>query len=188
MALKKGPPLLRGRTRCHHPSVHITVFLCETLRVRFILPCVLHASLYLVVRVMIFAGDRNLIGKQRQAKRCEEVWAAMVEVEGRDEKILCLPWRVAPSGRPTVTETLCSRERRPGGAGRGQLTSAGARFSPSSHNLAHSGSGAFFFYNLRQTGTWPEPHLRQARHRPAEGNLPSQLWLRQSLRGLAGGH
>lgn len=73
----------------------------------------------------------------------------------------------------------------PGGGRRGQLTSAGAPFSHSSHNLAHSGSWAFFLYNLLQTGTWPEPHLRQARHRPAEGNLPSQLWLCQSPRGRA---
>lgn len=104
-------------------------------------------------------------------KRCKEVWAVLVEAEARDEKILCLPWRVPPSGRETVTETLCSRERTPGGREVGPAGLAGAQFSHSSHSLAHSGSWASFLYNLLRTSTWLEPHLRQARHRPAEGNL-----------------
>lgn len=149
MALKKGLPLPRGRTSRHHPSMYITVFLCETLRVRFIFPCALHANLYLGVRVRIFAGDRNLIDKQREMKRCKEVWAVLVVSEARDEKILCLPWRVSPSGRETVTETLCSRERRPRGREEGP---ADLGWSPVQSLFPQSGTFQLLgFFSLQST-------------------------------------
>lgn len=165
----------RGRTSRHLPSMYITVFLCETLRVRFIFPCALHANLYLVVRVTMFAGDRSLTDKQREMKRCQEVWAVMVVAEARDAKILRLPRRVSPSGGETVTETLRSREGRPGGGRRGRPTSAGVQFSHSSHSLAHSGSWTSFLWNnLLQTGTWPSPP-RQARTGQLRAAFPAAV-------------
>lgn len=43
-------------------------------------------------------------------KRCKEVWAVMVEVDTRDEKTLCLPWRVSPSGRERSQRQLVPEE------------------------------------------------------------------------------
>lgn len=163
----------RGRTSRHLPSMYITVFLCETLRVRFIFPCALHANLYLVVRVTMFAGDRSLTDKQREMKRCQEVWAVMVVAEARDAKILCLPRRVSPSGGETVTETLRSREGRPRGRKEGP---ADLGWSPVQSLFPQSGTFRLVdLFSLEQSTA--NRHLALApptgTHRPAEGSLPS---------------
>lgn len=80
----------------------------------------------------------------------------------------CLGGSRHPAGRQSQRQFVPEKEG-PGEGRRGQLASAGAQFSHSSHNPAHPSFWASFLYNLLQTSTWPEPRLRQAQSslRPA---------------------